>query len=110
MLYCLGESDALPAGCEVHQPCAILSEVDGRWYRGQLVGVDEEQDMFQVRLVDVGRTEQTSSHSLRLLQLTATLTSPVSLLRLRTQFNNQHGQSHNSLLVCTSVCLSLCPC
>jgi len=97
VLCCLDETDALPVGCELHQPCAVVSEVDGCWHRGQLVSIDEEQDVFQVHLVDVGRTEQTSRQCLRLMQLTA-MTTPVSLLRLHTQFINQQGQLHYSLI------------
>ena len=86
----VGETDALCADCEVHQPCAVRSEFDDQWYRGQLVSLDQELDVFKVLLVDVGRTERTTRDHLRLLHHDL-MTIPVSLLRLRTQFTNRDG-------------------
>jgi len=94
----------IDVGCEARQPCAVHSGVDGEWYRGQLMSVADENDEFQVLLVDVGRTEKTARQSLRLLQHDL-LTSPVTLLRLSTQFNNRRG---TATAFCLSVCLSHC--
>jgi len=77
------------SGWEVNQPCAVLS--GGEWYRGLVTAVDEEQNVFEVQLVDVGQREQTSRVSLRLLQPRDLIMPPVSLLRLQTQFHNSHG-------------------
>jgi len=94
-----GETDALCDGCEIRQPCAVFSEADGQWYRGELMNVDEENDEFRVLLVDVGGSEKTKRQCLRLLQRDL-MTSPVSLLRVSTQFTNRNGMT-------TVVCLSL---
>ena len=98
-----GETDALCDGCEVGQPCAVLSETDGHWYRGQLMNVDEQNDVFKVLLVDVGRSDETNRQCLRLLQHDL-MTSPVSLLRVSTQFTSRSGMT---TVVCLSVCLWL---
>lgn len=96
----LGDAAVLCAGCEFGQPCAIRSQPDNCWYRGQLVRVDEEHDEFEVLLVDVGRNEVTTREHLRLLQCDL-LAHPVSLLRLSTQFSNRQG---NAATMCLSIC------
>jgi len=106
----VGDTDELLIGREINQPCAVRSELDGQWYRGQLKSLDEDHDVFEVSLVDVGRTEQTSRHGLRLLQH-GLLTRPVTLLQLTTQFHNRRGKTTPLCLsVCLSVCLSACVC
>ena len=101
-----GEADALCDGCEVRQPCAVLSQTDSQWYRGQLMSVDEENNVFEVLLVDVGRSEETNHQCLRLLQHDL-MTSPVSLLRVSTQFNNRNGTA-TAVRLSVSCRLSVC--
>ena len=93
------DTEDLDTKYEVRQPCAIQSQVDELWYRGQVEMIDEDE-LIEVSLVDVGRTEHTSRHALQLLQHDL-LSVPVSLLRLKTHFNNRQGTT-------TTLCLSVC--
>ena len=82
------EGDTLLGSCEVGQSVAVLSAVDGLWHRAQLTSINEDEDEFEVLLVDVGRSEK--MQRLRLLQHDL-MTTAVSLLRLHTQFDNRLG-------------------